>query len=327
MEPCHLLEHIQALPKPQELSDLQARVNCLLNKNSELKTKVEEGEAFRKETLELKDRIAALEEEVKIAWEARDKFKEVTQKIHSFIGFPGDVVKKARLYDQGLRQLEIASGAKMIRCMIDYSTKMEKTLKELRSLLQPIGSQLEPASTPALGPSTVPVPTPSPRFVTPSVSQPDPLLQEVIPKINMEDITSLRTWAEGGPENLMTPTTGTGTNILGSLSTPRTVSQEAQRRTEQRTKRKAKESISESGSSEEEEEEDPISLGFDDEEYQESETPSQSDPVDEPKTPPFKMNRPTTRSTPRKTTARSKRKVTRKQTTSIGSKTRKQCRD
>ena len=75
MEPRHLLEHIQALPKPQELSDLQARVDCLLKENSELKTKVEEGEAFWKETVELKDRITMLEEEVKTAREERDKSK------------------------------------------------------------------------------------------------------------------------------------------------------------------------------------------------------------------------------------------------------------
>ena len=99
MEPRHLLEHVQALPKPQDLTDLQAWVDCLLKENGELKTKVEEGEALRKEMMELKDRIAALEEEVKTVWEERDKSKEVAQKIHSFMGFPGDVVNKARLYD------------------------------------------------------------------------------------------------------------------------------------------------------------------------------------------------------------------------------------
>ena len=128
--------------------------------------------------MELKDRIAALEEEVKTAREEQDKAKEVAQKIHSFMGFLGDVANKACLYDQGLRQPEIASGAKMMRCMVDYSTKMEKLLKELLALLQPTGSQPESASTsiPAPKPSSVPVPTPSPGFVTPSVAQPDPLL-------------------------------------------------------------------------------------------------------------------------------------------------------
>ena len=155
----------------------------------------------------------------------------------------------------------------MMRCMVDYSRKIEKTLKEPRALLQPTKSQPEPASTPAPGPSTVLAPTPSPGFITPPVSQPDPLLQEAILEINTEDIASLRTWEERGLGNLTTPTTETGTNIPGSLSRPGTVSYEVQRRKEERTKRKAEESISEFGSSEEEEEEDPISLDSDKEEY------------------------------------------------------------
>ena len=305
-------------------------MDYLLKENSELKTKVEEGEALRKETVELKDWITALEEEVKIAREEREKSKEVARKIHSFMGFPGDVVNKARLYDQGLKQPETMSRAKMMRCMVDYSTKMEKLLKELRTLLQPIGVQLKPASAsiPAPGPSTVPTPTQNPGFVTPLVEQPNPLLQEAIPEINTKDIASLRTWAAGGPENLTTPTIESrGTNIPGSLSTPGTVSQEAQRRTEQRTKRKAEESISESRSSEEEEEEDSISLSSDEKKYQESEIPFQSNPIDKPETPSFKMNRLTTQSTPGKPTTRPKRKATRKQSIGTGSKTRKRRRD
>ena len=67
--------------------------------------------------------------------------------------------------------------------------------------------------------------------------------------------------------------------------------------------------MSESGSSEEEEEEDdPISLSSDKEEYQGSEIPS--DLVDKPETPPFHINRPTTRSTPGGPTVRSKCKAT-----------------
>ena len=143
----------------------------------------------------------------------------------------------------------------------------------------------------------------------------------------MEDIASLRSWAEAGPGNFTTPTTGTGTNIPGNLSTPKTVSQEVQRRKEEWTKRKVEESISESGSSEEEEEEDPVSLNSDDEEYQRSETPSQSNLVDKSETPPFKIHHPTTRSTPKKPTSRPKRKAARKQETGRGSKTRKRRRD
>ena len=109
-------------------------------------------------------------------------------------------------------------------CMVDYGIKLEKMLKELHTLLHPTGSQPEPAATLGAGPSIVPAPTPSPVFVTPPVTQSDPLLQEQIPDINTEDIAFLRSWAEAELGNLVTPTIGTGTNIPGNLSTLGTVS-------------------------------------------------------------------------------------------------------
>ena len=57
VEPRYLLDHIRALPKPQDLADLQARVDSLLRENGELKTKAEEGKALRKEMEELRNRI------------------------------------------------------------------------------------------------------------------------------------------------------------------------------------------------------------------------------------------------------------------------------
>ena len=44
VEPRDMVDHIRALPKPQNLSDLQARVDCLFNENGELKAKAKEGE-------------------------------------------------------------------------------------------------------------------------------------------------------------------------------------------------------------------------------------------------------------------------------------------
>ena len=290
--------------------DLQARVDCLLKENGELKAKAEEGDVLRKEVGELKNRIAVVEKEVKTTRVEPDKSKEMAQKIHGYLGYPGDVLNKARLYDHGLKQPTTNSGVKMMRCMVDYGLKLEKTLKKLCALLYPTRAQPEPIGTPGAGPSTVPAPTPSPEFVTPPTTQPDPLLQEPIPEINTEELASLRSWAEAGPGILTTPTTGTGTNNPVDLSTPRTVSQEHQLREEERTKRRAEDSASESGSSKEEEEESPISLDFDDEEYQGSDTPSD---LGEPETPPFQMNRPTTRSTPKKkSSSRLKLKAVRK---------------
>ena len=211
------------------------------------------------------------------------------------------MLNKARLFDRGLKQPATDSGVKIIRCMIDYSQKMEKTLKELRNLLQPTGGQPEQAGTPGAGPSTIPAPTAS--FMTPPATRPDPLLQEPIPVLNTDEMANLQDWAEGGPEALATPTTGTGLNPI-NLSTLGLASQEHQHREEVRTKRRADKELSSSSSSEEEEE-SPISLDSDEEECGDSDTPSDSG---RPETPLYQVNRPVTRSTPKKKSTRSKRK-------------------
>ena len=139
------------------------------------------------------------------------------------MGYPGDVVNKARLYDQCAQQPDTALGAKVIRCMVDYSTKTEKLLKELRALLQPTGVQPERelTPTPTQGSTLIPFPNTSPDMVTPPVDRPDPKLQEEISEINTEDIVSLKTWAVEGAENMTTPTTGSrGTNLLATYRHP-----------------------------------------------------------------------------------------------------------
>ena len=118
-------------------------------------------------------------------------------------------------------------------------------------------------------------------------------------------MANLQNWAEGGPEALTTPTTGTGLNPV-NLFIPGSANQEHQRWEEERTKRKADDVESESSSSEEEEEESPISLDSDEEEYGGSDTPS--DPG-RSETPPYQVNQPVTRSTPRKKSSWSKHKA------------------
>ena len=280
-------------------------MDYLLKENGELRVEAEEGDTLQRENGELKDQIKAVEKEAKAARVERDKSKEVAQKVYRFLGNPGDMLNKARLFDHGLKQPATDFGVKMMQCMVDYGLKMEKTLKELRLLLHPTETQPEPVGTPRARPNTTPTPTTNPEFVTPSASQPDSLLQKPIPELNTEELNSLRNWAERGPGVLTTPTTGTGNINPVDLSTPGTASQEHQRREEERTKRKADKSESESGSSKDEEEESPVSLDFDDKEYQGFDTPS--DPG-RPEMPPYQVNRPTTRSTPKKRSSRPKRK-------------------
>ena len=49
----------------------------------------------------------------------------------SFIGNPSEVVNNAQLYDEDMGQLEASPRSKIVRCLVDYNTKMEKLLKEM----------------------------------------------------------------------------------------------------------------------------------------------------------------------------------------------------
>ena len=142
--PFKALDVVRKLLKAQDVADLQAQVDCLLRENGELQTRVEEGEAQRKELEELKDRMKTMEVELKRAHEDRDKVVVMTRKFHAFVGYLGDVVNKAWLYDESTKQPGTLSGAKVIRCMVDYNTKIEKLLREMCILLQPVGAQPEP---------------------------------------------------------------------------------------------------------------------------------------------------------------------------------------
>ena len=225
-EPTDVMDRIKALPKPEDFTDLQARMDCLLKENIELRAKADEGDALQMENKTLKDRVKEAEKAIKTARTEQDRSKEIAQQVSKFLGSPGDVLNKARLFDHGLKQPATDSGVKIMRCMIDCSQKMEKMLKELRTLIHPTGGQPEQAGTPGAGPSTTPARTAS--FVTPPPTRPDPLLQEPIPVLNSNEMVDLRDWAEGGPKALATPTIGTGVDPV-NLSTPGSASQEQQR--------------------------------------------------------------------------------------------------
>ena len=177
----------------------------------------------------------AFEEKVH-AQEEHEKAFTMARKFHAFVGYPGDVVTKARLNDECMKKPEVVLALKVLRILVDYSGKVEKLLGELRTLLQ-YGEQKEkvgpserhpelepvrpepvppPASTLA-APSTggASAPTPQPRApkdqleatATPGV--PDPTLREPIPdSLNIDDLVSLYQWATERLQEMATPTTG-----------------------------------------------------------------------------------------------------------------------
>ena len=94
-EPAKVMDRIRTLPKPEDLTDLQARMDCLLKENMELRAQTEEGDTLQAENKELKDRMKEAKKEVKAARTERDKSREIAQKVSKFLGSPGDVLNKA----------------------------------------------------------------------------------------------------------------------------------------------------------------------------------------------------------------------------------------
>ena len=94
VDPADVLNRIKDLPKPEDFTDLQARMDCLLKENVDLRAKAEEcdalraenaglkaraeeGDALRLEIKELKDRLREAEKKAKAARMERDRSKEV----------------------------------------------------------------------------------------------------------------------------------------------------------------------------------------------------------------------------------------------------------
>ena len=64
------------------------------------------------------------------------KWHGVSWKFFDSVGFAGDVVIKARLYDQCMKKLEAISVPKVLRMLVDFSGRVENLLKELRLVFQ-----------------------------------------------------------------------------------------------------------------------------------------------------------------------------------------------
>ena len=87
-----------------------------------------------REKEELKDQLRKMERELKLE-------QSKTQGAHRLIGLleehvrnPGDLVIKARIYDEAVAKIGGVTALKLIHICVDYSTKMETILAEMRVL-------------------------------------------------------------------------------------------------------------------------------------------------------------------------------------------------
>ena len=89
---------------------------------------------------------ADLKETRKDHHEAVDKLNaalQFNQKLEEYVGNPGDVVNKARLFDENLPRNPILA-RKVIPILMDFAKKMEELLYEMRVLFEGLQPKVPP---------------------------------------------------------------------------------------------------------------------------------------------------------------------------------------
>ena len=149
-----IISTIRSQPKAQEMDGLRVRIAGLISENDRLQTQVADrnrrAEAAEAHTLvaatqapaaearaaAAEVRTAAAKEAQALAESKSTKWHGVSCKFFDSFGFPGDVVTKARIFDQCMKKSEAVSAAKILRMLVDFSARVENLLKEIRSAFQ-----------------------------------------------------------------------------------------------------------------------------------------------------------------------------------------------
>ena len=231
------------------MDGLRIRIAGLISENDRLQTQVAD---WNRKVEEAEGRATAVEVRAAAAKEGRiwaeaesTKWHGVSRKFFDSLGFPGDVVTKARAFDECMKKPEVVLAPKVLRMLVDFSGRVENLLKEIQLVFQH-GSRgyeacpseqrpesvpeparpepsLPPASTsrapPTGGPSTStprPDATPSQPEPTSTPVIPNPTRQEPIPDLlNTDDIPSLHQWGtEGLQESVTLATESRGSTDL-----------------------------------------------------------------------------------------------------------------
>ena len=171
-----IIPTIRTLPRAQEVDGLRIRIASLISENGRLETQVADrnrrAEAAEAQTLvaasqasatearagAAEARTAAAEEARAFAESESTKWHGVSRMFFDSLGFPGDVVTKARIFDQCMKKPEAVSAAKILRMLVDFSARVENLLKEIRSAFQ-LGDRGHEAGPSEQRPDPVPGPS------------------------------------------------------------------------------------------------------------------------------------------------------------------------
>ena len=128
-------------------------------------------------------RVATAKEAQALAESESTKWHGVSCKFFDSFGFPGDVVTKARIFDQCMKKPEAVSTAKILQMLVDFSARIENLLKEIQSAFQlgdrgheagPFEQRPEPSSSPTATPVAPPTGEPSASTPQPEATPAQP---------------------------------------------------------------------------------------------------------------------------------------------------------
>ena len=128
IQPDELLAAIDHLPSQKRLKELEAKTAFLQEKSKKASEELrEEKEVHRKALDKLNLSLA------------------FNQKLETYVGYTGDVVNKAQLFDANLAQHPVTT-KKVIPVLVDFADKMEELLDEMRILFDGLQPEVPPVA-------------------------------------------------------------------------------------------------------------------------------------------------------------------------------------
>ena len=111
MRPNGIIRMIRSLPKAREMDELKFRIAGLINDNNGLQAQVAD---WNRRLDEAEGRAVAVEEGRIWAEVESTKWHGVSRKFFDSLGFAGDVVTKAQLFDKCMKKPEAMSAPKIL---------------------------------------------------------------------------------------------------------------------------------------------------------------------------------------------------------------------
>ena len=99
---------------------------------------------LQKERAILKARLAQKKSNLATANQKTCEALNLLTQFQSYVGQPGEIVTKARIFDKIVAKTLLVTGAKVINIVVDYSSKMETLLIDMWKLM----ADLHPAALP-----------------------------------------------------------------------------------------------------------------------------------------------------------------------------------